>query len=95
MRLISWSFGVLDGYPGITGCVPWATVATFMTDYLAENGGLGTLRATGVCLSFGIGFHALLHSSFISSYLFFFPYFFLLFRDAETNLEHLRTSLMM
>lgn len=40
---------------GITGCVPWATVATFMTDYLAENGGLGTLRATGVCLSFGIG----------------------------------------
>lgn len=39
----------------ITGCVPWATASTFMTDYLAENGGLGTGRAAAVCVTFGLG----------------------------------------
>lgn len=46
---------VLICLQGITGCVPWAVINTFLTDYLAQNGGLGVLRATGVFLSFGIG----------------------------------------
>jgi len=40
---------------GITGCVPWAVVATFMTDYLAENGQMAVLKAGEVYMSFGIG----------------------------------------
>lgn len=40
---------------GITGCVPWAVINTFLTDYLAVNAHLGVPGATGVAPSFGIG----------------------------------------
>ena len=40
---------------GITGCVPWAVIGTFMTDYLATNVHMGVPSATAVLFSFGIG----------------------------------------
>ena len=40
---------------GISGCVPWAVISTFLTDYLATNAHLGVQGATAVLFSFGIG----------------------------------------
>ncbi|CAE7676955.1 nipblb [Symbiodinium sp. CCMP2592] len=40
---------------GITGCVPWAVIGTFMTDYLATNVHMGVPSATAVLFSFGVG----------------------------------------
>lgn len=40
---------------GITGCVPWAVINTFLTDYLAVDSGLGVSGATAVMFSFGTG----------------------------------------
>lgn len=40
---------------GIFGCVPWAVISTFLTDYLATNAHLGVPGATAVLFSFGIG----------------------------------------
>ncbi|CAE7467019.1 sotB [Symbiodinium pilosum] len=40
---------------GITGCVPWAVIGTFMADYLATNCHMGVPGATAVLFSFGVG----------------------------------------
>ncbi|CAE7272584.1 norA, partial [Symbiodinium microadriaticum] len=40
---------------GITGCVPWAVIGTFMADYLATNVHMGVPSATAVLFSFGVG----------------------------------------
>lgn len=46
---------ILTCLQGIFGCVPWAVISTFLTDYLATNGHLGVPGATAVLFSFGIG----------------------------------------
>jgi len=40
---------------GIAGCMPWAVISTFLTDYLAVDGHLGLEGATALSISFGIG----------------------------------------
>jgi len=40
---------------GISGCVPWAVIQTFLADYLAETSGLGIPKATTVMFFFGFG----------------------------------------
>eukprot|EP00440_Ansanella_granifera_P002166 gb/GFBE01002347.1/.p1 GENE.gb/GFBE01002347.1/~~gb/GFBE01002347.1/.p1 ORF type:complete len:524 (+),score=61.41 gb/GFBE01002347.1/:1-1572(+) len=40
---------------GVAGCVPWAVIQTFLTDYLAEDAHLGVQGATGVLFTFGCG----------------------------------------
>lgn len=46
---------ILTCLQGIFGCVPWAVISTFLTDYLATNAHLGVPGATAVLFSFGIG----------------------------------------
>ena len=40
---------------GAAGCIPWAVIATFLTDYLAVDGGLGPGLATFIFATFGVG----------------------------------------
>ena len=46
---------ILTCLQGISGCVPWAVISTFLTDFLATNAHLGVPGATAVLLSFGVG----------------------------------------
>ena len=46
---------ILTCLQGIFGCVPWAVISTFLTDYLATNAHLGVPGATAVLFSFGVG----------------------------------------
>ncbi|CAK8990611.1 unnamed protein product [Durusdinium trenchii] len=46
---------ILTCLQGVFGCVPWAVISTFLTDYLATNAHLGVPGATAVLFSFGIG----------------------------------------
>lgn len=41
---------------GVFGCIPWAVIGTFLTDYLAVNDGMGVAGATSVLFCMGVGF---------------------------------------
>ncbi|KAJ8901712.1 hypothetical protein NDN08_003918 [Rhodosorus marinus] len=38
------------------GCLPWGVMFAFMTDYLAQDVGLGVVKATTVATSFSVGY---------------------------------------
>lgn len=41
---------------GVFGCIPWAVIGTFLTDYLAVNDDMGVAGATSVLFCMGVGF---------------------------------------
>ena len=45
-----------NGSPGVFGCIPWAVIGTFLTDYLAVNDDMGVAGATSVLFCMGVGF---------------------------------------
>eukprot|EP00930_Biecheleria_cincta_P046669 TRINITY_DN32214_c0_g1_i1.p1 TRINITY_DN32214_c0_g1~~TRINITY_DN32214_c0_g1_i1.p1 ORF type:complete len:344 (-),score=45.37 TRINITY_DN32214_c0_g1_i1:1236-2186(-) len=46
---------ILTCLQGVSGCVPWAVITTFMVDYLAVDAHLGVQGSTGVLMTFGCG----------------------------------------
>lgn len=52
VRIPSNVLMILQGLPG---SLPWGMLLVYLTDYLAQDRGLGVTRATSVLLAFGIG----------------------------------------
>ena len=46
---------ILGFLQGVPGCMPWATINTYLNDYLAQDRGMGVAAATSVLLFFGAG----------------------------------------
>ena len=40
---------------GISGCVPWSMINTFLNDYLAQDKGLGVKHSTTLLITFSVG----------------------------------------
>lgn len=55
VRLLATPTVLLVFLQGAAGCVPWAVIQTFLTDFLAVDSELGVGRATAVQFAFGAG----------------------------------------